>query len=919
MTNFLFYDEAKELSIDLNASNLIVGQTYYIRADREAVMHECTRTQCKINGSTNPTTFELCIKDVTVVIPPDFSGENPVSGLALETNRGQLLYSDGTPADEVVMFNERTNPSIYICKDHVSYVHHGIYAGDTSRQRIDMSFEGANANYDIFKTEQVAGITNYYLPHIPDGVIRNKSYSRVVSNDLYPNIDLQHYSNIAGMKNYYVIRPGGNYEDIVMKFDGATGVNIDNDNLNVVSELGTIHFEKPHVYYVNPGGQVVNMPFDVVYELVEPNKVKFTIQNYPSPPPMTLVIQMDQGHKPGVPKNIDNLTWSTFYGGDGLDLFSDVDTDASGNVYFTGHNIGLAFPPATQIIQATSLSNATRMVVGKHKPYGQKEWRTIFGGPRDEGVGIATDNLNNVYVVGLSQNYTNDFLNFVQAGAHNFTNTIDNGTFGSILRFNQNNGARTWATLFGENDPNSIFANTCVEVDPWNNVYVGGYGLRNGTSPIVGSGSQYISVTNGEAVGTLMKFNAGVNSLAWSTMFGNPGAVIKEMNITSNGDVYIVGKTSGISASTFPLTVEQVNDYQQNYGGGNFDAFFAKFNSSNALKWSSFLGGANDDDAHGIDYNTGTNSLYITGQTFSDSSSFPLQALPNPNVHYNDVIDVYGDGFITVLRDVPLIDDNAPTNGHILRYSSYYGGTAADLCKNIEISDLGNAYIIGQSRSGNFPLQSVAGVYNQPILENNPSGNHYDGFILTLNPDLELVWSTYFGGDYTNGVASYDDPRGISVYQDQYLFIGGGTVCDTLFPITVDLINYPNAFIQYDNSGDPLDVPNDAYDGFLAQFNLAGTVLSLEEIENGTMNNIDLTVFPNPNNGNFQIFGQNLTNGEVNIEVHNIIGQLVYSNREIVSNGQLSHTINLKDASKGLYIIKLKVGESYISSKVLIR
>ena len=47
---------------------------------------------------------------------------------------------------------------------------------------------------------------------------------------------------------------------------------------------------------------------------------------------------------------------------------------------------------------------------------------------------------------------------------------------------------------------------------------------------------------------------------------------IKEMNITSNGDIYIVGKTTATDAASFPLTVEQVNDYQQNYGGGAFDA-----------------------------------------------------------------------------------------------------------------------------------------------------------------------------------------------------------------------------------------------------------------------------------------------------------------------------------------------------------
>lgn len=913
-----FYDEAEELSIDLNASNLIVGQTYYVRADREALAQECTRVNCTMNSSSDPTTFSLCIQDITVVIPPDFWGEKPVSSLALETNRGQLLYSDGTPADEVVMFNERTDPSIYICKNHVSYVHRGVYAGDTSMQRIDMYLEGANANYNIFKTEQVAGISNYYLPHIPDGVTRNKSYSRVVSNDIYPSIDLQHYSNIAGMKNYYVVRPGGNYEDILMKFDGASGVNLNNGNLNIVSELGTIYFEKPHVYYVNPAGQVVNMPFQVEYELVGSNKVKFTIPNYPSPPPMTLVIQMDQGHKPGVPKAIDNLTWSTYYGRDGLDLFWDVDTDAEGNVYFTGETNALSFPLATQILVLGTPSNATRMVVGKHKPYGEWVWSTMYGGPRDEGYGIATDNLNNVYVVGRFQNFTYNFLAASQSGAYNLTDTINNGSFASIYRFDQVFGTCTWATLFGENNQASDFANYCVAVDPWNNVYVGGHGLRNGSSPILATGVQYGQTTSGDYTGTLMKFNAGVNSLAWSTMFGDGQSSIQDMNITSNGDLYIVGSASGFNYSSFimPLTVEQINDYQQG-PTGNYEAFFAKFDANNALKWCSYLGGTDSESGFGIDYNEGTRSLYITGQTWSND--FPLEDPLNPLVHYSDTLNGVSDGFLTVLRDEPLIIDNIPTNGHVLRYSSYYGGSDEEACKKIEISDMGNAYLIGQSRSENYPLQALAGVYNQTLLENNAAGNHYDGVLLALNPDLELAWSTYFGGDYANGVSGYDYPNGLSVYNDQYLFIGGQTTADILFPVTVDLVNYPNAFIQYDNSADSLDFPPNDSDGFLAQFDLTGTILSVDEVEHGTVNNMDLSVYPNPNNGNFQIIGNNFPHGEVRIQLHTILGQLVYSHLETVVNGHLSHAVKLKDMATGLYTIQIQAQNAYISRKVLIK
>jgi len=922
-----FYDEAKELKIDLNASNLIIGQTYYIRADREATIHECTRINCKMNGSTDPTTFSLCIQEITVVIPPDESGEKPVSSLALETNRGQLLYNDGTPADEVLMYNQRTNPNIYICKDHVSYVHYGIYAGDTSSQRIDMSFEGANANYNIFKTEQIAGITNYYLPHIPDGVTRNKSYSRVVSNEIYPNIDLQHYSSIAGMKNYFVVRPGGDYQDIVMKFDGSTSINDNNENLNVVSELGTIYFEKPHVYYVNPAGQVVNMPFDVEYELLGSGKVKFNIPNYPSPPPMTLVIQMDQGHKSGAPKNIDNLLWSTFYGNIEEDYINDIDHDASGNVFFTGWTRGLTFPHTTQTIYGSSATYG-RIIAGSHKPLGERIWTTIYGAQAELGQGIALDQLGNVYVTGVTGvgSEPNQFIDYPRAGAFNFapSSTIIPAAYATLYRFNQNNGVRTWATLFGEHNANAFFDAKCIATDNSGNIYIAGIGKRITNSPIIGSGSQYVQNTSGAKVGFIAKFNAA-NALTWSTMFGNDNLVINEMNTvynpnTSQDELFIVGTTSSTNLTNFPLvSVEQVNDYQSNFSGGSTDAFFAKFNSSDNLRWSSFFGGTGDDLGLGIDYNYANTSLFISGQTKSNSTTFPLQSLSNSQIHFSNILSGVSDGYLSVLKFI-----TETTGGHTLYYSSYFGGTSEDLCGNVEVSESGNIYVIGMSKSQNFPLQNLNGNYYQPVLENDPTGQHFDSFILGLNPNLAYGWGTYFGGEwYYNGsnlnAQSDDLGNGITVFNDEILYIGGSTNSNQDFPITVDLTSSPNAYIQYENSGSAIDSPLGWSDGFLAQFDITDVVLGLDEINSDGMNGT-FTVYPNPSNGNFSIIGSNLKmDGKINIEVVNVIGQRIYLKQSIISNGEITESIDLGNISDGIYIVKIGNGAHKISTKVVIK
>lgn len=921
-----FYDEAKELSIDLNASNLTIGQVYYIKAEREVSTHECTRTNCKLNGSTDASTFSLCIENITVVIPPDFNEEAPNSSLSLQTNRGQLLHDDGTVAEEVRLYNTTSNPAIFICKDHVSYVIKGINSGERAYKRIDIEYEGANSNYGVFKTEQVAGITNYYLPHIQDGVTGNKSYSRVVSNNIYPFIDMQHYSNKDGIKNYFVVRPGGDFSDIVLKFTGSTDISINSDNLVVNSELGAFEFEKPHIYYVNPAGNVVPMPFEINYQMLGSDKVKFEISGFPSPPSMTLVIQMDQGHSDAIPKSIDNLLWSTYYGSVEDEEFNDIDHDDAGNVYFTGWTWDLQFPHTNQTIVSPTSHNG-RIILGSHKPLGERRWSTIYGAEADLAYGCATDNLGNVYVTGLTGVYShpNQFIDIARAGAFNMpplSSTV-NATYATLLRFNQSNGSCTWSTLFGEHTSTAFFRGNCIATDINGNVYIGGEGKRIINSPLIHSGSQHFESTSGTKVGFLAKFNSS-GALTWSTMFGNDNLSVREMNTgfnpqTNQSELFIVGTTSGNNTNLFTLaSVDQVNDYQAGYQGGASDAFFAKFNSSDNLRWSSFFGGAGEDIGSGIDYDYAETSLFLTGQTKSNSTTFPLQTLSNPQVHYNGILNGASDGFLSVLKFIP-----ETTGGHLLHYSSYFGGSSDDLCGKVQISGSGNAYVIGMSKSQNFPIRQLNGNYYQDVLENDPTGQHFDCFILGLNPSLSYGWGTYFGGEwYYNGsnvnAQSNDAGNGISVFNDQILYIGGTTNADLNFPVTVDLTASPNAYIQYENSGVPNDIPLGWSDGFLAQFEITD-VLGLEEL-NSDETYGNLSVYPNPSNGNFSLVGSNLKlDGKITIEVINVIGQGIYSQRSNISNGEISETILLGNLSNGIYIVNINDGSKKITRRVLIK
>src|ERR1019366_5555384 len=71
------------------------------------------------------------------------------------------------------------------------------------------------------------------------------------------------------------------------------------------------------------------------------------------------------------------------------------------------------------------------------------------------------------------------------------------------------------------------------------------------------------------------------------------------------------------SSSDFPT----MNPLQPTYGGGDYDAFVAKFNpTGSALVYSTYLGGSGADSGFGIAVDSSGNA-YVTGST--NSNNFP--------------------------------------------------------------------------------------------------------------------------------------------------------------------------------------------------------------------------------------------------------------------------------------------------------
>src|ERR1039457_599709 len=138
-----------------------------------------------------------------------------------------------------------------------------------------------------------------------------------------------------------------------------------------------------------------------------------------------------------------------------------------------------------------------------------------------------------------------------------------------------------------------------------------------------------------------------------------------------------------------------MNPLQPTHGGGQYDAFVAKFNpTGSALVYSTYLGGSGFDVGYGIAVDSADNA-YVTGLT--QSTDFPTM---------NPLQRVNGGGYDAFVAKIN------PT-GSDLVYSTYLGGNSFDRGYSIALDSAGNAYVTGETDSTDFPtvnpLQPASG------------------------------------------------------------------------------------------------------------------------------------------------------------------------------------------------------------------
>ena len=284
-----------------------------------------------------------------------------------------------------------------------------------------------------------------------------------------------------------------------------------------------------------------------------------------------------------------------------------------------------------------------------------------------------------------------------------------------IFSAGQNN--RLWATYYGGLNDDKAWS---VVTDVSGNVYLTGY--TNSPAGMASGGFQ--TQKGGGYDAFVVKFDGNGNRL-WASYYGGKGDEFGVSVATDAlGNVYLIGNT----ASTDFIAS---SGFQNNYGGGFYDAFLVKFDPFGNRLWATYYGGMDDDNGHSVTTDIGGN-VYLTGWTkstdFIASGGFQNTCWGNGNY----------DAFVVKFNSA----------GNRL-WSTYYGDEGNDFGFSVATDASLNVYLTGYTNS---PSEMASGGF-----QNTFSGFN-DAFLVKFNALGNRLWATYYGGT--------DNDAGMSVATD---------------------------------------------------------------------------------------------------------------------------------------------------------
>lgn len=666
-------------------------------------------------------------------------------------NKGQLTDQYGKVDPEVLYLFESRGVILQLKRNSFSYE---ARQADTATKtihshRIDISLPGSNPSPDISATEAYGDYINFYLQHCSEsGVLFVKHYKKITYSEIYPGIDLVFHEKTLEngeriFKYDFIVRKGGNFNDIKLEYKGASGkLVVENNKLKIPTSIITMEEEIPESWQFGESGHKIKS-INAFYQL-NGNIVSFKTEGIENElvidPTLTRVwasyyggtdadeirgVDYDSscnyyfcgssnsssniattgafqsawsgGLYDGILMKFDssgNRLWATYYGGIYEDWFHDIKVYNSGYIYVTGHfrSPGMA----TSGVQQTTPGGQYDFVLTKFNNNGIRIWATYFGGTGMEMyANLAGDANENIFVTGSTSS-----TGLATSGT--FQTTYGGGPYDALLVKFNSSGNRVWSTYYGGNNDESA---SCVNLDQSGNIYI--TGDTRSTNGIASTGSY----NGGFNDGFVAKLSSS-GQRVWGRYYGGAdNDVVSGIETDPFGNIYITGLTQSTN------NIATTGTSQTSYGGGSYDAFVMRLDSSGIKKWGSYLGGLGNDESTGMFMKFPYTGIYFQGRTNSATNIATSTGFQQ----------TFGGGSY----DYFLVKfDTLGTKC----YGTYYGGPGLDQPEGGIVIDRMNR-IIGVGRS-----QSISGIASPGAFQTTHNGIQ-DGMIVIFKENQTLSFT----------------------------------------------------------------------------------------------------------------------------------------------------------------------------------
>jgi hypothetical protein len=728
---------------------------------------------------------------------------------------------------------------------------------EVASYRMDVALVGANLSAGVIATEQQAYYEIYFLTGGPVSGIKAQSYRKITYKNVYPDIDWVIYIKGNKLEYEFVVGPGGDASQIKLKYSGAENLKINKaGGLTATTPMGTITERAPLCYRSGFPGIPLSGAFDL-----NGNIVSFRVSS---------------GHGAG-PLVIDPaVEWGTYYGPNtSTSPAYGVCVDAQENVYMCGLTYS-----ATQIATTGTFSDTfageTDAYLVKFDSSGNRLWGTYYGNgtygsgiwgtavPGTWGAALACDPAGNVYMAGS----TSCTAEISTPGA--VQDTFGGGQWsGYLVKFNAS-GARVWGTYIG-GSPGRTFDLEVASVicDTAWHVFVSG--STDDSSNVGTSGAWKPSKPTGPdtTINDFIVLFDTAGAKQWGTYYG---ADYRNQNYTGAGcsdGTYVY--LSGWTTDTASNSIGTAGAYMPNYGGGQNEAFLAKFDLTGNRVWGTYYGDTTRADDTSQETTGGVacdiyGYVYLLGST-SSATGIATTGSQQPAI---------GGG-----NDAFLAKFDPETGGRI--WATYYGGPGSENTTDSRIAGdhSGNIYITGFTTS-------TTGIASPGAWQTSYGGGPQDAFLAEYNNAGVLQWSSFYGGNASDwGIACAPSASGNLYFCGQTNSTNNIATVGGFLPTGGDTAAY-------------------YYQAFLVKFVNVDLAAPAAQASAG-----GIFIYPTPNNGSFTLTATlPATTGTAQVVISDVAGKVIFSQHYAVMNNAITQRVDIAgEEPAGVYFLKIIDGE----------